>query len=255
MTLKLLTLLALPLGTSLLLMVAGLIAALRGARGPALALAGLATGWLYLWSTPAASDAIRASLESRTPALPAAALPVADAIVVLGGGMDPARPPQRPDPNLEAAADRVWHAARLYHAGRAPLIIASGGAMPWDDAGGPEADAIVAFLVALGVPKDAVVLEAKSTNTIENARETFALLRGRGARHLLLVTSAQHMPRSLESFRAEGFTVTPAATDFEVVPRPWTLLRVWPDAGALDDSSRAIKEWIGIARCRISGCV
>ena len=41
-----------------------------------------------------------------------------DAIVVLGGGIAPAAPPYTPEPDLTDAADRIWQAARLFHARR-----------------------------------------------------------------------------------------------------------------------------------------
>ena len=42
----------------------------------------------------------------------------------------PPVPPLRPDPELNDSADRVWHAARLFHRGVAPRIIVSGGSYP-----------------------------------------------------------------------------------------------------------------------------
>ncbi len=92
--------------------------------------------------------------------------------MVLGGAMEPAIPPRFPYPNLGAAADRVWEAARLYHAGKAPLIIASGGRLPWLGQKTPEAVAMRQFLEALGVPADAVVLESHSRTTHQNAVDT-----------------------------------------------------------------------------------
>ena len=52
------------------------------------------------------------------------------AIVLLGGATSPASPPKRLHPDLGAAADRMWHAARLYKEGLAPIIIISGGRSP-----------------------------------------------------------------------------------------------------------------------------
>ena len=37
----------------------------------------------------------------------------------------------------------------------------------------------------------------------------------------------------------------PAPAEFEVVDRPLDLLRLVPDAGALQGSARAFKEWVG----------
>ncbi len=56
--------------------------------------------------------------------------PTADAIVALGGAVEGPAPP-RIALDLSDAADRVLHAARLYRAGKAPVVVISGGAIPW----------------------------------------------------------------------------------------------------------------------------
>ena len=58
-------------------------------RRTAVAFAAGAIAWSALWSVPLASDWLRHTLANRTPAVAEAALPEADAIVVLGGGQYP----------------------------------------------------------------------------------------------------------------------------------------------------------------------
>ncbi len=91
---KVLTQLVLPLGMGGLLILAGLLArALRAKRLAAgLSLAGLF--WVWLWATPVFSDWVRGSLEGRYAPVDLAAIPNADAIVVLGGGVEGATPPR-----------------------------------------------------------------------------------------------------------------------------------------------------------------
>jgi uncharacterized SAM-binding protein YcdF (DUF218 family) len=208
--------------------------------------------WVGLWSTPLFADWLRLSLEARYPPVAVDAMPAADIIVVLGGGVDAPFPP-RLQPDLGAAADRVWHGARLYHAGKAPRVVVSGGMVPWK-AGGDmsEATSMQQFLRALGVPADAIQSEPGSATTRENALETARLLAagaGEGAVpvNVILVTSALHMRRALASFRAVGIDAVPAATDHEVVKDgPLTPLDLLPSAGALEASSRALKEYLGL---------
>ena len=252
---KILTQLVMPLGTAALCAALGLaaLALRRTGFGVALVFAGFA--WVWLWATPVFSYWVRASLEARYPPVAVAALPAADAIVVLGGAISGAAPP-RLYPDLSSAADRVWHAARLFHAGKAPELILSGGALPWERAQGPETDAMVVFLHDLGVPDDRLVLEWGSTTTRENALETQRLLRAKGIQRVLLVTSALHMARAEASFRAVGIEVVPAATDHEIVtPSSPTLLDYLPDASALAGSSRAFKEYLGFWVYRLRGWV
>ena len=236
-----------PLGTALvLLLLAGVLSwrgrsarAARVAKGLSLA----AFLWLWLWSTPLASDAIAGALEALAPPRPIVSLPNADAAVVLGGGVAGARPPQRPDPDLKLAADRVWHAARLYHAGKVRLVWLSGGAVEPGDAN--EAEGMQQFLLDLGVPRQAIRLEKSSVNTLTNAQFVAGQLRSEGVRSVLLVTSALHMRRALRNFERAGIAAQPAATDYEVVDRPFSLWRVLPEAGALERSARAMHELVG----------
>lgn len=252
---KLLAPLAYPLTLCLLLVPTGLLMRRRWRRAGA-AMIAFGLGWLLLWSLPMASFWLRAGLERQTAWRAAPDYPTAEAIVVLGGGVVGKRSGWRDEPDLQAAADRVWFAARLYHAGRAPLVILSGGTL--DDGGSEqaEADGMARFIADLGVPSSALLLERRSRNTLENARETAALLHERGIGPVLLVTSALHMPRARAMFRQHGIEAIPAPTDFEAAPPigPWPV-RCLPDAKALEASTRAFKEYLGLGVHWLRGLV
>ena len=205
----------------------------------------VATGWLWFWSTPIVSDVLRGSLEAQFPFRPAAQYPNADVIVVLGGGGEGATLENRPVPNLGEAADREWFAAQLYHAGKAPLLLLSAGQSPGRYTE-PGAKGMATFLEALGVPGDALLLETVARNTLENARFVEQQLATKGADHILLVTSAYHMPRALRLFEGTQMRITPAATDHEVIRVDFDLQRFLPSAGALSGSTNAIEEYLGI---------
>ena len=153
------------------------------------------------------------------------------------------RPPQRPYPDLTGAADRLWHAARLYHAGKAPRVLLVGGTVTTGD--GSEAEAMQQFLQAMGVPAAAMALETASHNTVSNASQTAQLLQSQGTDTVVLVTSALHMPRARRQFEREGLTVHPAPTDFEVIDMPMGWRRWLPNTEALHGSARAFKELVG----------
>ncbi|EGV18640.1 YdcF family protein [Thiocapsa marina] len=241
---KLLSQLAYPLGFSIVLASLALVLLIAGWRRSGLLALSAGILWLALWSIPIVSDGLRLSLEGRFAHQPVGALPAADAVVVLGGGIR-GGPPDWPDPDLGRASDRVWHAARIYHGGKAARVIVSGGAMPWAGERRSEADGMLRFLTDLGVPPDAILLEGRSRNTRENALYTAEILSAEGIDRVLLVTSALHMPRALATFRSAGINAVPAATDFEVMPEPAHLMRWLPDAEALSDSTRALKEYVG----------
>lgn len=240
---KLLSLFVHPLSLGLLLVGTGVVAMVRwGQSGMALVVGGALVLWVF--STPIVSDWLRGELEEQHPPTRVDALPSAEAAVVLGGGVSPPRPP-RIHPDLNDAADRVWHAARLYHAGKVPLVVASGGTQPWKRPDAREAPATSALLKDWGVPGDSILRESKSANTYENATRTAELMDRQGLHRVLLVTSALHMPRALAVFRSAGIEAVPAPTDVQVGDRRHTVLDVLPDAEALAGSTAAIREYVG----------
>lgn len=205
-----------------------------------------ALAWLGLWSSAPASDALRGWIEDQAGPRALADVRGAEFAVVLGGSMSTPKPPQRPDPDLGMSSDRVWHAARLYHAGKVRRLLLCGGtSAPTERA--TEADSMRRFLLDLGVPDSAIVLERASTTTATNAEQAAAILRGLGVDTVVLVTSALHMPRARAHFERVGLTVHPAPTDFEVVDEPFELERWLPNTRALDGSARAFKELVGRA--------
>lgn len=242
---KLIIALISPLGTTLLLGTVALILALTARRNKrqhrwAAGLGAAALLWLYVWALPLPSFWLRGCVESDFPPLPMAEVPTAEAIVVLGGAIGAPRN-ARYHPNLLEAGDRMWHAARLYHAGKAPLLLLSGGVT--DAAFLPEAEAMQIFLKDLGVPASALLLEGRSLNTRQNAQFSAELLKARGIRQVLLVTSALHMRRAVALFEGVGLRVIPAATDHEA---NGDLRWYWlPGAEYLYGSGKAMKELVG----------
>lgn len=145
--------------------------------------------------------------------------PGADAVVVLGCGL--AR--NRVTPLL---ASRLRRALRVYlaetTAGRAPLLVTSGG--KGSDETLSEADAMATYLVRAGVADGSIVRERESRNTEENLRNSLALLRAHGiepgSARITVVTSNFHVLRAAALTRALGVQahVTGAHTALYFVP-------------------------------------
>ena len=162
--------------------------------------------------------------------------PAADAIVLLGGSM-------AIETNLSsyaemaASADRVWQTARLYKAGKAPKVIATG----------KEAkDTTLPLLKDLGVPEECVSF-SDARNTEEEAKGVAGL----GVKRIILVTSAWHMKRARMMFEkyAPGIEVVCAAADFEqtvMAENMFSFKAVVPDVSAFYLNSIALHEWVGI---------
>lgn len=247
---KLLPILLYPLGFSCLLLLLTLVLIWRRPRLAALC-SGLGLVVLLTMSSGVVADALLRSLEWQN--IPENPLPQADAIVVLGGAV---RAAERPRPWVEVAeaGDRPLYGARLYLAQKAPVIILSGGRIPWYGGYGatPESTDMAELVKAMGVPSSAILEDPSSLNTRQNAENVKEIVEEKGIESLLLVTSAAHMPRSLRIFRKLGMNVTPAPTDFlttqavsdeEVGTR--LLLNSLPDAEHLFESTRVMKEYLG----------
>jgi uncharacterized SAM-binding protein YcdF (DUF218 family) len=255
---KLLPLLIYPLGLSCLLLIVSLLTLWKRPR-VATACIGLALALLLIASNRSVSAFLVRSLEQQY--LPSANLPTAEAIVVLGGGTKPQLPP-RPWIDVMEAGDRPIHGARLYLEGKAPLVILSGGRIFWQGGNESESADMAKLVEALGVPNSAIVEDPTSLNTRENAMNVQKVLQSRQINRILLVTSAMHMPRSIQIFQRLGIEAIPAPTDFLIADQEFAaisdssqarLLSLLPDTDNLYGSTRALKEYIGMIVYRLRG--
>jgi len=249
---KLLPLLVYPLGLGLALGVAGVLGR-RRRWGPWLGGVGLGVIWLF--AMPLTSRQLIWGLEERAMALMPAELPRADAVVVLGGGL---RPPLPPRAGVEVAegGDRLLTGVRLWRRQPTALLVTSGSRVSFTsgDPAPPEADWARDLAVELGVPRERILLNPLSRTTAEEARHIGELAQRRGWRRILLVTSAYHLPRAVETFRREGrLEVIPVASDFQLPARTQfgrataasLALDLLPNAAALELSTVAVKEHLG----------
>ena len=208
-------------------------------------------GIYCIFSTPIVSLHMIESLEQRFLPVPIDKSPTADAIVVLGGSLAGPDSP-RIDIELTGSSDRILHAARLYRARKAPIVIAAGGAEDTK----PEAYAMKALLAEWGVPKKNVIIETESLNTYRNAVNSKALMDKRKVKSILLVTSAIHMSRALATFRALEINAIPSPTDYmETDRKKYEIKDFLPNLDALGDTSLAIKEYLGILAYRWRGWI
>jgi len=182
--------------------------------------------------------------------------------VVLGGAVGVGEGPGV-EADLKDTSDRVLHAARLYHAGKAPVIITVSALIVCEDPWKSEAIAIGWFLNELGVHENAIISETGSMNTYQDALKTKRVLAAKGFSRILLVTSAGHMRRALATFHSAGIDAIPSPTDHEILNcrkspsgnEKFNILGFLPDAEALADSTKAIKEYFGFVAYQWRGLI
>lgn len=200
------------------------------------------------------SFALARSIEWRY--LPLDPVPTVDAIVVLGGGTESEQFP-RPLVEVNSAGDRILYAGSLYQQGKAEHILLSGGNISWlSGRTTTPAEEMARVLELMEIPRDAMWLQTRSKNTYEDALYSSQMLKENGVETVLLVTSAQHMPRSVALFRHQGIEVIPAPVDYTVTQSNWdnlfrfdlqtTLVNLVPQSGSMSLVSSVLKEYIGM---------
>lgn len=247
---KILPQLIYPFSLALLLLLLGIGFVLFGRRWKGLLVVFISFVVLVVAGSPV-SKSLYANHERSFPITPVGSSPQGDAIVVLGGDV---AIPNSPRVTSQLNGNRLIHAYRLYRAGKAPVILISGGNVFPQEGLDPEAFYSRRLLEEFGVPSDAILLESDSRNTHENAVRTRKILGAIGIDQILLVTSGFHMKRAVLTFEKSGFDVIPSPSGISVVdyaqPR---LLDWWPSLGNLKKAQILIHEKIGLMVYRIRG--
>ncbi|NPD30731.1 YdcF family protein [Eggerthellaceae bacterium zg-1084] len=131
----------------------------------------------------------------------AAKTPKADAIVVLGASVYVDGTPS------DVLRDRLDCAARLYHAGVAPLVVVTGDGHTQEN---DEPAAMRAYLMAKGVPDEAIIEDGRGYSTydsIARLQENSTITR------VVMVTQRYHLPRALCSAHLLGYSAQGVACD------------------------------------------
>jgi uncharacterized SAM-binding protein YcdF (DUF218 family) len=162
-------------------------------------------------------------------------------VVVLGGGhnSDPTFPlsSRLSDESLK----RLVEGIRVYRENAGSKLILSGGS--WRDAVS-DAKVMADTAELLGINPADIVLEPDSKDTEEEARLIKPMV---STNSFVLVTSANHMPRSMVFFERQGLRAVPAPTDYLFI-RPLNGLGVFlPSAYWLRRSERSFYEYMGTA--------
>ncbi|MCG5056143.1 MAG: YdcF family protein [Myxococcales bacterium] len=239
----------LPLVLGLWVVAAGLFWWRRQRLGRGLAFVGL--GVLGLSTCDPVGSALIAPLERRYAPMPRD-VKLTDAslryVVVLGGAarrIAGAAPAVQLNP---AALGRLAEGLRIWRALPGAQLVVSGAATGTEVS---QAELAGAAAAALGVPRTAIIEEARPRDTESEAR----FLRERlGPRSIVLVTSAWHMPRAVALFRAQGFDVHPAPCDY-TTGNGFGWQDLLPGSRGLGKVERAWHEYLGLAWAWLTGAL
>jgi len=177
----------------------------------------------------------------------------ASAVVVLGNGIVSYQYDGLAVESLtRRTAYNAIEGARLYRLLHPDLVIASGGLANPERLLRNEGEAVRDALVALGVPRDVIATETRSTNTAEQAAFVTPLLKG--YTRFALVTTPIHMPRAMALFRSRGLHPVAAPSHIayggELRDSP---ARFLPSSNSLRASELSLYEYLGLAYARTRG--
>lgn len=181
-------------------------------------------------------------------------LPLAKTAVVLGGIIGYGQEPSD-QIHLNGNSERLEEAISLYHAGLIRRIIFSGGSGALGKGEIKEAEVLREFIIERGVAPDDLILEANSSNTYQNARETALILDKMDfkERSVILITSAFHMPRALRCFKKQGINTISYPVDFKSTKIGFSPYAIIPSASAISTWQFLIWEWMGLMVYKTTG--
>ena len=205
----------------------------------------------WVLSTPIAAVAfVRSFSPDSPPVMSPADARGATAVVVLGAGMEihRSRGESRGVPTREGWL-RVMEAARVSRVlGGLPIVTTGAhGTEQYTEAG-----LMAHQLQELGVPVDRIIKEEHARNTRDHALLVPPVLKAHGLGQFVLVTSRQHMRRSLAAFRVVGTEPIPSAPE-EYVNNGAPFEMYLPSLGALHLSERVLYDLFALGYYKVRG--
>ena len=200
--------------------------------------------FLYFLSIEPVRDLFVIPLEDRYSVMKSEDLENSDAYILLGGGIYEKAPLSLDGMGIPSrtALPRVVEAARLYRKSPKTVYI-SGGALDGNSLS--EAEVYKKFLEGLGVKENDIQLDTESRTTYENGKYISEMLGKDGVKNPLLITSALHMNRSVDTFANFGIEVTPAPCGYMSERNGYSSKSFIPDFRNISDVRDAMWERIG----------
>lgn len=194
----------------------------------------------YFFSITPVSDFLILPLENRYPYPEREKIEKINTIVVLSGGLSNWQLPL-PSALGESTLFRLNEALKIYFSKEEKPKIIISGTSPLEKF---EKESLYGarFLELFKIPKEKITFEAKSGDTFSHAKEIKKMI---NREPFLLITSAYHMPRAMETFKRVGLVPTALPTDYQFEGN-YNILDFLPQGENLKKSNLAFHEYFGI---------
>lgn len=201
-----------------------------------------AVGVLYVFSIEPVANALQRAIEGGAPRSVRKNVTY-DAVILLGGVVDHEGTSGGGGPSYNENVERLLVTFELLRDGKASKVIVTGG-RGWEGDPVNEARVLASQLERWGIARERILLEDRAVNTRENALYSQAIAKKGRMKELVVVTSAFHMRRALEAFRAVGLRVDALPVDYRAY-REKAGVSSLPRARHLERSESALREVFG----------
>lgn len=203
-------------------------------------------GITYLFSCEFFADPIILNLEKKYPLVSEENIEKGEIYVLLCGGI--ATDTVEGNVPLPNAAVRIMKTAELYNKSSKKIYISGGSPLQNRES---ESSVYKKELVKIGIPENDIIIEEVSKNTKENSDYIKWMMSKEGYKSALLITSALHMPRSMEVFKDDNIEFYPVPCNFLAHTEKQNNLAYVPQFKVLKDLYAAFWEYIGMAYYKI----
>lgn len=206
----------------------------------------LISGITYLFSCEFFADPIILNLEKKYPLISEKNIEDGEIYILLGGGiLTNTLEGNVPEKN---ASIRILKTIELYN--KSPKKIYISGGSPLQDKES-ESSVYKKELILLGIPENDIIIEERSNTTKENSKYIKEMMNEKNIKSGIIITSAIHMPRSIEVFKDSNLNFYPAPCDFIAHLEKQNNFAYIPQFKVLKNLYSAFWEYIGLIYYKI----
>lgn len=206
----------------------------------------LISGTIYLFSCEFFADPIILNLEKKYPVISEENIEKGEVYILLGGGiLTDTVGGNVPAKNVYP---RILETAKLYSKSPKKIFISGGSPLQNKQS---ESSVYKKELLSLGIPEEDILIEEKSNTTKENSTYIKWIMNEKNIKSGIVITSAVHMPRSMEVFKDSELIFYPAPCDFTTHIEKQNFFAYVPQFKVLKDLYSAFWEYVGLVYYKI----